>query len=125
MVGIEVILKCPQQSSGTVVWNVKLNNGTRCYISYDSEENRAERNCSKNMDWLSRHDRKSDYSLHIQPLQIFNDGLYVCSVSTNNGTFIYNYALTVLGKKLLLLFLTYRSSTDTCSNYHYYYDDCC
>ncbi|XP_061485528.1 cell surface glycoprotein CD200 receptor 1 [Rhineura floridana] len=96
LVGKAVILNCPPKRHKLIVsWNVNLKNGTICYLSYMSERNVTDRNCSTVfMKWLSRPDKES--SLHITSPQIFSEGIYKCSTATANGTFSHEHALTVL-----------------------------
>ncbi|XP_048350632.1 cell surface glycoprotein CD200 receptor 1 isoform X2 [Sphaerodactylus townsendi] len=96
VVGSSLTLKCPWQWQRTLltVWNVKFINGTNCHLSYKSDRNLSVTNCNENVNWLSRPDQ--EYALLIKPVQIFNEGFYKCSSSIDKGTFIHEYALTVL-----------------------------
>nr|XP_056714257.1 cell surface glycoprotein CD200 receptor 1 [Euleptes europaea] len=97
MVGTSFILKNPweteRQKTLLTVWNVKFINET-CYLSYMSSKNLSDTNCTENIKWLSRPEKEQ--ALLIKSVQIFNEGFYKCSSSINEGTFIREYALTVL-----------------------------
>ncbi|XP_077198126.1 cell surface glycoprotein CD200 receptor 1 isoform X2 [Paroedura picta] len=108
VVGTSVILVYPFQTQKTLltVWNVDLINGTQCHVSYLSTKNISDTNCSENINWLSRPDQ--DYALLIKTVQIFNEGLYKCSISPDRGIAIHEYTLTVLVPPQV--FLTYGSN---------------
>ncbi|XP_062982989.1 cell surface glycoprotein CD200 receptor 1 [Elgaria multicarinata webbii] len=94
VVGTDVVLNCPQQRYDLLVWNVKLKNGRSCHISYESVRNMTDKNCSKNTMWSSRPDQSPD--VHIKSSQLFNEGIYKCSVVATNGTFNHESVLTIL-----------------------------
>ncbi|KAL8190847.1 UNVERIFIED_CONTAM: hypothetical protein K2H54_062659 [Gekko kuhli] len=71
-----------------------------------SSRNLSDTNCTENINWFSRPDQ--EYALLIKPVQIFNEGFYKCSWSIDKGTFIHEYALTVLVPPQV--FLTYGSN---------------
>uniref|UniRef100_A0A8D0BDM0 Ig-like domain-containing protein n=1 Tax=Salvator merianae TaxID=96440 RepID=A0A8D0BDM0_SALMN len=92
--GAAVTLACPHQRSSLIVWQVYLKNGTSCYVSYMSEGNKTQKNCSKNVDWVSTPEL--DSTLLIKSSQMSNEGIYKCSTLNNNGTFDSEHVLTVL-----------------------------
>ncbi|XP_044298625.1 cell surface glycoprotein CD200 receptor 1 isoform X2 [Varanus komodoensis] len=94
VIGTEAVLNCPPESYDLIVWNIELKNGTNCHISYMSKNDTTERNCTENMNWLSRPDQRPD--LRIQSPQLFSEGTYKCSVVTINGTFSYETFLSIL-----------------------------
>ncbi|XP_042312673.1 cell surface glycoprotein CD200 receptor 1 [Sceloporus undulatus] len=94
IVDTAIVLDCPQHGPQLVVWNVRLNNGTYCYLSYTSRGDLKDKNCSENVNWLSRPEQLP--SLQIKSPQISSEGIYMCSVAHTNGTFVYEYSLTVL-----------------------------
>ncbi|XP_060091146.1 cell surface glycoprotein CD200 receptor 1-B-like [Heteronotia binoei] len=108
VVGMSATLVHPWKKQITLltVWNVKLINGTNCHLSYMRSKNLSDTNCSKNINWFSRPDQ--EHALLIKPVQIFNEGFYKCSTSVDQGTFIHEYALTVLVPPQVLL--TYGSN---------------
>ncbi|XP_053160943.1 cell surface glycoprotein CD200 receptor 1 isoform X2 [Hemicordylus capensis] len=90
----EITLQCPPHRHGLIVWNAKFKNGTHCFMSYATERNNLQRNCSNNMNWTTSPDR--DTSLHIKPLYLFNEGVYKCTIAIDNGTYSNEYTLTIL-----------------------------
>ncbi|XP_078246070.1 cell surface glycoprotein CD200 receptor 1 isoform X2 [Pogona vitticeps] len=94
VVSTPAVLDCPQHSYVLAVWRIYLKNGTSCYISYKRETNSTERNCSKNMNWVSRPDQIS--ALRLKSPEFSSEGIYMCSIAYARGTFIYKYNLTVL-----------------------------
>ncbi|XP_033002462.1 cell surface glycoprotein CD200 receptor 1 isoform X1 [Lacerta agilis] len=96
VVGTEVVLNCPHQRPMIMVsWNANLKNGTVCYLSYISDRNKTEGNCSDNsMYWLSKPEK--DSTLQIKSAQISSEGIYKCSTATAGGTFSHEHNLTIL-----------------------------
>ncbi|KAJ7320299.1 hypothetical protein JRQ81_019810 [Phrynocephalus forsythii] len=94
VIGIPVVLNCPQHSYVLAVWEIYLKNGTYCYVSYNRVQNLTDRNCSENLNWVSRPDQKS--ALHLKSPQFSSEGLYMCSIAYTSGTFTNKYILTVL-----------------------------
>lgn len=79
----------------SVVWKIRTIE-THCLLSYRADNNMTFRNCSKSMDWKCSPD--TDCAIQIQKVTLKDEGCYICETASNEGHFMQNYTLTVLGK---------------------------
>ncbi|XP_063161729.1 cell surface glycoprotein CD200 receptor 1 isoform X2 [Candoia aspera] len=92
--GTTIELHCPSERYNMTVWKVYFKNGTQCYLSFKRENNTIARNCSMNMDWVSRPEEES--AVQIKSFQMFSEGMYRCFIATAKGMLNNEYKLTIL-----------------------------
>ncbi|XP_039183297.1 cell surface glycoprotein CD200 receptor 1 isoform X2 [Crotalus tigris] len=93
MLGTTIELHCPAERYNLTVWRVNFENGTYCLLSFKRENNSIARNCSMNMDWVSRPEENS--AVQIKSFQMFNEGIYRCFIATAKGMLNNEYELSL------------------------------
>ncbi|XP_029434547.1 cell surface glycoprotein CD200 receptor 1-A-like isoform X2 [Rhinatrema bivittatum] len=86
-VGTRIVLSCFNTSLALLTiltWKVELWDGYYCLLSFRTDSNNTFNNCST-MTWNSRPDLNS--SLHIDPVELTNEGNYTCETATVEGNF--------------------------------------
>ncbi|XP_025021024.1 cell surface glycoprotein CD200 receptor 1 [Python bivittatus] len=110
VLGTTIELYCPPETYNMTVWKVKFKNGTQCYLSFKRENNTIARNCSMNMDWMSRPEEES--AVQIKSFQMFSEGTYTCFIATAKGILNHEYDLTILVSPKVSL--THSNGTAVC-----------
>ncbi|XP_008937875.1 PREDICTED: cell surface glycoprotein CD200 receptor 1-A-like, partial [Merops nubicus] len=94
--GHEAVLSCPYLSKDSllmVTWKKKCS--TCCFLAYRSDYNETSKlNCSERVRWKYLSD--SVPSLHIDPVNLGDEGIYVCEIVSSAGNFLFFSSLTVI-----------------------------
>lgn len=96
--GHEAVLSCPNISKVPlllVTW--KMSCSSSCRFSFRRDQNKTSReNCSERITW--KYSPVSDPALRIYPVNLRDEGNYICETSNSEGTFCFLSSLTVIGK---------------------------
>ncbi|KAM9171068.1 cell surface glycoprotein CD200 receptor 1-B-like isoform 2-T2 [Pangshura tecta] len=98
VVGTRAVLRCPNTSMSSlilVIWKIRPKSGSHCTLAYRADANKTDRtSCNERMTWESSPDY--DPALQIHPVQLADEGNYICEIAASDGTFSLASALTVL-----------------------------
>ncbi|XP_063298266.1 cell surface glycoprotein CD200 receptor 2-like isoform X1 [Pelobates fuscus] len=98
-IGEEAVLSCGHDPGNSLIvlnWIVELTDQPQCTISYDTEDNKTQNNCSKRI-------KLDNLSLHIFDSKPIDDGFYRCEISDPTGVFSMTFTLQVLVQPSLIL----------------------
>ncbi|XP_034267815.1 cell surface glycoprotein CD200 receptor 1 [Pantherophis guttatus] len=91
--GTTIVLQCPPERYNLTVWKVNFNNGMHCHLSFKRENNTIARNCSMDMDWVSRPEE--DSAVRIKSFQMSREGIYRCFIATAKGMLNHEYKVSL------------------------------